>query len=71
MNFRYLVLASFVIWVVLSTYQLVQHCKGNFKYYKVSSRYINFILLLLIMLVTWFILSCLNIDSLMEVQHVG
>ena len=70
MNFSYLVLASFIIWVLLSIYQLVQHCKGNFKYYKVSSRYINFILLLLIMLVTWFILSCLNIDSLMEVQYV-
>jgi hypothetical protein len=65
-----LILASFIIWVVLSVYQVYQHCKGNFKYYKVSNRYINFIILLIIMLVTWFILINIQIDNLMEVRHV-
>lgn len=65
-----LILASFIIWVVLSVYQVYQHCKGNFKYYKVSNRYINFIILLIIMLVTWFILINMQIDKLMEVRNV-
>lgn len=65
-----LILASFIIWVVLSVYQVYQHCKGNFKYYKVSNRYINFIILLIIMLVTWFILINMQIDNLVEVRHV-
>lgn len=65
-----LILASFTIWVVLSVYQVYQHCKGNFKYYKVSSRYINFIVLLIIMLVMWFILMNMQIDNLMEVRNV-
>lgn len=59
-----LLLASWLIWVVLSVYQAYKHCKGEFKYYKVSSRYINFIILLIVMLVTWFILLCLKIDEL-------
>lgn len=65
-----LILASFIIWVVLSVYQVYQHCKGNFKYYKVSNRYINFIILLIIMLFTWFILINIQIDNLMEVRNV-
>lgn len=62
-----LILASWLIWVVLSLYQIYQHCKGNFKYYKISSRYINFIVLLIVMLVMWFVLVCMKVDSLMEV----
>lgn len=62
-----LIIASWLIWVVLSLYQIYQHCKGNFKYYKISSRYINFIVLLIVMLVIWFILVCMKVDSLMEV----
>lgn len=62
-----LILASWLIWVVLSLYQIYQHCKGNFKYYKISSRYINFIVLLIAMLVMWFVLVCMKVDSLMEV----
>lgn len=69
-NISYLVLASFIVWVVLSVYQIYQHCKGNFKYYKVSNRYIYLIWLLVIMLITWFILINMQIDKLMEVQHV-
>lgn len=65
-----LVIASFMVWVVLSVYQIYQHCKGNFNYYKVSNRYINFIILLIIMLVTWFILINMQIDNLLEVKHV-
>lgn len=65
-----LILASFIIWVVLSVYQVYQHCKGNFKYYKVSNRYINFIILLIIMLVTCIILINMQIDNLMEVRNV-
>lgn len=65
-----LILVSFVVWVVLSVYQLYQHFKGNFKYYKVSNRYINFIILLIIMLIMWFVLINMQIDKLMEVRHV-
>lgn len=65
-----LILATWVIWVVLSVYQVYQHCKGNFKYYKVSNRYINFIILLVIMLVMWFVIINMQIDELMEVCHV-
>lgn len=66
-NISYLVLVSFMIWVVLSVYQIYQHCKGNFRYYKVSNRYIYFMLLLVIMLITWFILVNMQIDELLEV----
>lgn len=62
-----LMVASWLIWVVLSLYQIYQHCKGNFKYYKISSRYINFIVMLIVMLVMWFVLVCMEVDSLMEV----
>lgn len=65
-----LMLASWVIWVLLSLYQVYSHCKGNFKYYKISSRYVNFIVLLIVMLVMWFVLACLKCDELMEVCHV-
>lgn len=66
-----LILASFIIWVLLSVYQIYQHCKGNFKYYKVSNRYVYFIVILIIMLVTWFILINMQIDDLIEeVRHV-
>ena len=65
-----LILASFIIWVVLSVYQLYQHCKGNFKYYRVSNRYIIFITLLTVMLVVWFILINMQIDELMGVRNV-
>ena len=65
-----LILASWVVWVILSVYQVYQHCKGNFKYYKVSNRYINFIILLIIMLVMWFVIINMQIDELMEVRHV-
>lgn len=70
MSISNLILATFVVWVLLSVYQLYQHFKGNFKYYKVSNRYMYFILLLVIMLVTWFILINMQIDELMEVRHV-
>lgn len=63
-NISNLILASYCLWVVLSLYQAYKHCKGNFKYYKVSSRYINFIILLIVMLLTWFLLLCLKIDEL-------
>lgn len=69
-NISYLVLVSFITWVVLSVYQLYQHFKGNFKYYKVSNRYMYFMLLLVVMLITWFILINMQIDKLMEVRHV-
>lgn len=65
-----LILASFIIWVLLSVYQIYQHCKGNFKYYKVSNRYINFIIMMIIMLVMWFVLINMKYDELMEVCHV-
>ena len=63
-NISNLILASYCIWVVLSLYQGYKHCKSEFKYYKISSRYINIIILLIVMLVTWFILLCLEIDEL-------
>lgn len=65
-----LILASWFICVVLSVYQIYQHCKGNFKYYKVSNRYINFIIIVIIMLVMWFVLINMKYDELMEVCHV-
>lgn len=65
-----LILASFIIWVVLSVYQVYQHCKGNLKYYNVSNRYIILIILLVIMLVMWFVIINMQIDDLMEVRHV-
>lgn len=65
-----LILASWLVWVVLSVYQMYKHCKGDFKYYKVSNRYINFIILLIIMLVMWFVIINMQIDDLMEVRHV-
>lgn len=65
-----LILASWLLCVVLSVYQIYQHCKGNFKYYKVSNRYINFIVLLIIMLVMWFVLINMQIDELLEVRDV-
>ena len=65
-----LILASFVIWVILSVYQLYQHFKGNFKYYRVSNRYINFIILLIVMLVMWFVIINMQIDELLEVRNV-
>ena len=65
-----LILASFTIWVVLSVYQIYQHCKGNFKYYKVSNRYIIFIIMLIVMLAMWFVLINMQIDELLEVRNV-
>lgn len=65
-----LILASFIIWVILSVYQIYQQCKVNFKYYKVSNRCINFIILLIIMLVIWFVLINMQIDELLEVRNV-
>ena len=65
-----LILASLFICVVLSVYQIYQQCKGNFKYYKVSNRYINFIIMMIIMLVMWFVLINMKYDELMEVYHV-
>ena len=65
-----LILASWIIWMLLSLYQIYQHCKGNLKYYKVSNRYINYIILLIIMLVMWFILINMQIDELLEVRNV-
>ena len=63
-NISNLILASYCLWVVLSLYQAYKHCKGEFRYYKISSRYVNIIIILIVMLVTWFILSCLKIDEL-------
>lgn len=65
-----LILASFMVWVLLSVYQIYQHCKGNFKYYKVSNRYINFIILLIVILVICFVLINMQIDELLEVRNV-
>ena len=65
-----LILASFIIWMVLSVYQLYQHFKGNFKYYRVSNRYIIFIVLLIVMLIMWFVLINMQIDELLEVRNV-
>ena len=65
-----LILASWLVYVVLSVYQIYQHCKGNFKYYKVSNRYINFIIISIVMLVMWFVLINMKYDELMEVCHV-
>lgn len=65
-----LILASFMTWVLLSVYQIYQHCKGNFKYYKVSNRYIIFIIMLIVMLVMWFVLINMQIDELLEVRNV-
>lgn len=65
-----LILASFIIWVLLSVYQLYQHFKGNFKYYRVSNRYIIFIVLLIVMLIMWFVLINMQIDELLEVRNV-
>lgn len=65
-----LMLASWFICVVLSVYQIYQQRKGNFKYYKVSNRYINFIIMMIIMLVMWFVLINMKYDELMEVCHV-
>ena len=70
MNISNLILVSFIVWVILSVYQIYQHCKGKFKYYKVSNRYIYLIGLLVIMLIMWFILINMQIDKLMEVRHV-
>lgn len=65
-----LILESFIIWVLLSVYQIYQHCKGKFKYYKVSNRYIILIIMLIVMLVMWFVLINMQIDELMEVRNV-
>lgn len=65
-----LILASFMIWMLLSVYQIYQHCKGNFKYYKVSNRYIIFIIMLIVMLAMWFVLINMQINELMEVRNV-
>jgi hypothetical protein len=65
-----LILASLLLCVVLSVYQIYQQCKGNFKYYKVTNRYINFIIISIVMLVMWFVLINMKYDELMEVCHV-
>ena len=65
-----LILASLLLCVVLSVYQIYQQCKGKFKYYKVSNRYINFIIISIVMLVMWFVLINMKYDELMEVCHV-
>lgn len=65
-----LMLVSWLLCVVLSVYQIRQQCKGNFKYYKVSNRYINFIIISIVMLVMWFVLINMKYDVLMEVCHV-
>nr|DAY02202.1 MAG TPA: hypothetical protein [Caudoviricetes sp.] len=70
MIYNNLILASWLICVVLSLHQIYQHCKGNFKYYKVSNRYINFIIMMIIMLVMWFVLINMKYDELMEVCNV-
>lgn len=62
-----LIVASYVIWMLLSIYQAIQHIKGNYKIYRVSSRYINMVILLIVMLVTWFVLLCMKVDYLMGV----
>ena len=62
-----LIVASYVIWVLLSIYQAIQHIKGKYKTYRVSSRYINMVILLIVMLVTWFVLVCMKFDYLMGV----
>lgn len=70
MGISNLILASFIIWVLLSVYQIYQQCKGNFKYYKVSNRYIIFIIMLIVMLAMWFVLINMQIDELLEVRNV-
>lgn len=65
-----LILASLLLCVVLSVYQIYQQYKGNFKYYKVSNRCINFIIISIVMLVMWFVLINMKYDELMEVCHV-
>jgi hypothetical protein len=65
-----LILVSFIIWVILSVYQIYKHCVGNFKYYKVSNRCIIFIIMLIVMLVMWFVLINMQIDELLEVRNV-
>lgn len=65
-----LILASWFIWVVLSVYQMYKHLKGDFRYYKVSNRYIIFIIMLIVMLIVWFVLINMQIDELLEVRHV-
>ena len=65
-----LILVSWLLCVVLSVYQIYQQCKGNFKYYKVSNRYMNFIIISIIMLVMWFVLINMKYDELLEVCHV-
>lgn len=65
-----LILASLIIWMVLSVYQIYQQCRGNFKYYNVSNRYIIFIIMLIVMLAMWFVLINMQIDELMEVRNV-
>ena len=65
-----LILASLLLCVVLSVYQIYQQCKRNFKYYKVSNRCINFIIISIVMLVMWFVLINMKYDKLMEVCHV-
>lgn len=65
-----LILASWFICVVLSVYQIYKQYKGDFKYYKVSNRYINFIIISIVMLVMWFVLINMKYDELMEVCHV-
>ena len=65
-----LILASWFICVVLSVYQIYKQCKGDFKYYKVSNRYINFIIISIVILVMWFVLINMKYDELMEVCHV-
>lgn len=62
-----LLVASYVVWMLLSIYQAIQHIKGKYKIYRVSSRYINMVILLIVMLVTWFLLLCMKVDFLMEV----
>lgn len=65
-----LILASFIIWMLLSVYQIYQYCKGNFKYYRVSNRCIILITLLIVMLIMWFVLINMQIDELLEVRYV-
>lgn len=65
-----LILASWLLCVVLSVYQIYQQCKGNFKYYKVSNRYMNFIIISIVMLVMWFVLINMKYDELTEVCYV-
>nr|DAV51379.1 MAG TPA: hypothetical protein [Caudoviricetes sp.] len=70
MGISNLILASFIIWLLLSVYQIYQHCVGKFKYYKVSNRYIILLIMLIVMLVMWFVLINMQIDELMEVRNV-